>query len=137
MLTRPIRQATAQEVVKFLEKSIFLVFGVPETIVTDNGKQFESKLLEQLLLKYGVRHIFTAKYSPQGNASERVNRTLLASLRAYIKKESPSMGSAPRCCYSCLAKLCTWINSVPTLLFSVWSPSYYAWFCLPFVKRCL
>lgn len=87
VLTRALRQATAQEVVKFLEKCIFLVFGVPEVIVTDNGKQFASNLLVKLLQKYGVQHMYTAKYSPQGNASERVNRTLLASLRAYIKED--------------------------------------------------
>lgn len=82
-----MRHATAEVVSKFLEFQIFLMFGVPEVIVTDNGRQFESKLVKDVCEKYGVQHIFTPKYSPQSNASERVNRTLLAAIRSFIQDD--------------------------------------------------
>lgn len=72
-LLKPMREATAAHLVDFLEHQVFDVFSVPEIIFTDNGRQFESKLLESLLTKYGIKHVFTPKYSPQSNASERVN----------------------------------------------------------------
>lgn len=84
VMLEPIRQATASILVKFLERRVFSIFGVPQYIVSDNGRQFESNILAQLLAKYGVTHIFTAKYSPQSNASERVNRSVLAAIRAYV-----------------------------------------------------
>lgn len=87
ILTQAVRQATATEVVKFIENQIFLTFGVPESLVTDNGRQFTSILLSNLCKKYQVNHIFTAKYAPQANASERVNRTLLAAIRSYIQSD--------------------------------------------------
>ena len=36
--------------------------------------------------KYGVKHFTTAVYSPQANSSERVNRSLIAAIRSYLKE---------------------------------------------------
>uniref|UniRef100_W8AS19 RNA-directed DNA polymerase n=1 Tax=Ceratitis capitata TaxID=7213 RepID=W8AS19_CERCA len=82
---KPMKRATSAEVVKFLEKEIFHIFGVPEYVHSDNGKQFVSEIFANFLEKYGTKHIRTAFYSPQGNAAERVNRSVLQILRSYIK----------------------------------------------------
>lgn len=87
VLLKPLRQATSQHLVDFLEHHVFDIFSVPEYIFSDNGKQFESKLFASLLNKYGISHMTTPKYSPQANASERANRTILSSIRAYIKTD--------------------------------------------------
>lgn len=84
VLLKPIRKATAAEIVGFLEKEVFHVYGVPETIWSDNGVQFVSRDFQSLLGRYGVSHIRTASHSPQSNASERVNRSILAAIRSYI-----------------------------------------------------
>lgn len=60
------------------------MFGVPQWLISDNGRQFELNLFENLLQKYGVNHQFTPKYHPQPNASERTNRSILNGIRAYI-----------------------------------------------------
>jgi len=86
VLVQAFRQATATSLCEFLEKRVFNVFSTPETLLTDNGRQFESKCLQELLIKYGVKHIKTPKYSPQSNASERVNRSIICAIRAYIKE---------------------------------------------------
>lgn len=74
-------------IVKYLTEEIFNCYGVPEVVVTDNGTQFKSKEFESLLKKFGVKHQLTATYSPQSNASERVNRSINAALRSYIKDD--------------------------------------------------
>lgn len=84
---KAVPNATAIALVKFLEKDIFLPYGTPERLFSDNGRQLESNLLANLLQKYGVKHEFTPKYSPQANASERVNRSLLMAVRSYIKSD--------------------------------------------------
>jgi len=63
---------------------VFHVFGVPEVIFSDNGVQFKSTAFKTFLETYGVTHNFTAVYAPQANASERVNRSVLAAIRTYI-----------------------------------------------------
>ncbi|CAD7089964.1 unnamed protein product [Hermetia illucens] len=80
----PIKRFTANVLTEYLEKRIFHVFGIPESITSDNGVQFKSVAFNDLLNQYGIQHIYTALYSPQANASERVNRSLLAAIRAYI-----------------------------------------------------
>lgn len=56
-------------------------------IVSDNGRQFKSKQFKKIINKYGIQHTYTPYYLPQANLSERYNRTLLASLRAYITND--------------------------------------------------
>lgn len=84
---KPIRKFTADVIVKYMEEELFHTFGTPETIVSDNGAQFKSKKFKELTKNYGINHVFTAVYSPQANASERVNRSVLSAIRAYIKHD--------------------------------------------------
>jgi len=55
-------KATSTAVVRFLQEGIFTQFGVPETIHTDNGRQFISKEFENMLQKYGITHMKTGRY---------------------------------------------------------------------------
>lgn len=84
VLIKAIRRATAEVLVKYLEEEVFLVYGTPQTLISDNGRQFESNALKDLLHKYGVEHRFTPKYHPQPNASERANRSVLTGIRSYV-----------------------------------------------------
>lgn len=67
-----------------MENSLFYTYGVPETIVSDNGSQFRSQQFKSLLTRFNVNHMFTAVHAPQANASERVNRSILAAIKSYI-----------------------------------------------------
>lgn len=42
VLVQPLRKATAKCVCKFLENQVFLLFGVPQICIVDNGPQFIS-----------------------------------------------------------------------------------------------
>ncbi|KAL9694328.1 hypothetical protein quinque_013613 [Culex quinquefasciatus] len=87
VLVQPFRQATADSLVPFVENMLFLLFGVPEVILTDNGTQFTSKLFQDLLSRYHVTHWRTPSYHPQINDSERANRVITTAIRATIKKD--------------------------------------------------
>lgn len=79
----PLRQATAPSIVKILEDHVILVFGSPKTIIADNGVQFRSKLFTELANTYSIKVAFTAKYHPQANPVERINRVIKTMLSAY------------------------------------------------------
>lgn len=83
----PMKKFTSPIIMEYLEKQIFHTFGVPETIVSDNGSQFRANDFNAFLTSYGINHIYTAVYSPQSNASERVNRSVIAGIRAYLKHD--------------------------------------------------
>jgi len=87
----PMKKITAINVAKiFLEHWIF-AYGAPMNVVTDNGSQFTAQLFEFLCSHMGVRHALTTTYHPQTNGqAERFNRTLLASLRAFVGEHPKS-----------------------------------------------
>lgn len=87
ILLKPLRQATTKPIIHYLKDDVFMIFGVPESVMTDNGSQFVSKDFNAFLKSQSVHHSFTASYSPQANASERVNRSILAAIRAYLPNE--------------------------------------------------
>lgn len=71
VLLKPLRKANSDRINQYIKTEVFHTFGVPETILSDNGVQFRSKSFKTLLARYGVSHMRTATHSPQANRSER------------------------------------------------------------------
>lgn len=84
---KPLKKLVSKPIISCLRDEIFMCYGVPEVIVSDNGTQFKSRDFEKLMGTFGIKHQFTAFYSPQSNASERVNRSINSALRAYVKED--------------------------------------------------
>jgi transposase InsO family protein len=60
-------RATKKYVVKFIYEDMFTHFGVHREIVTDQGTQFTSKLMKEIIDKYGIKHCKYSPYLPQAN----------------------------------------------------------------------
>ena len=81
----PIPDGTAETVAHTLEERVFAYLGVPEEIHSDQGRQFESKVLEECCRLWGCTKSRTAPYRPQGNSVvERLNKTVGNSLRSLL-----------------------------------------------------
>ncbi|CAF91604.1 unnamed protein product, partial [Tetraodon nigroviridis] len=96
---------TAKRVAKKLWDGFFCVYGFPQRIHTDQGANFESELLAELLMLSGVSKSHTSPYHPMGNgAAERFNRTLgnmLRSLPPRSKQKWPQMIQSLTFAYNC------------------------------------
>ena len=58
-------------------KSIFARYGIPETVVSDNGPQFSSDAYTQFAREYGFKHSTSSPNHPQGNGeAERGVQTI-------------------------------------------------------------
>lgn len=87
----PLRRATADLVSKHLEDHVFLVHGIPQTVILDNGVQFTSREMESLFLKYAVPNVhYTPKYTPQMNTVERYNKTIITAVSTFVKDDHRS-----------------------------------------------
>lgn len=64
-----------------------MTFGIPKSIVTDNGNDFQSNLLKEVNKLFKIRHISTSPYHPQSNgALERSHSTLKDNLKHFINQ---------------------------------------------------
>jgi hypothetical protein len=66
-----------------------------ETIIkkvrSDNGSEFKNTRIDELCDEYGIRHQFSAKYTPQSNGLvERKNRTLIDMARSMLSEYNVS-----------------------------------------------
>eukprot|EP00253_Pinus_taeda_P028230 PITA_28230 len=68
------------------KKDIFTHFSVPREIVTDQGTQFTSKLVQNIVEQYKIKHRKSTPYHPQVNGqAESTNKVIEAILTKTIQ----------------------------------------------------
>jgi len=86
-LTRaiPLRDATALTVSSAFIDTWLAAYGIPYSVLTDNGPQFASVYYQGILGLLGIASNYTSPYRSQTNGQvERYNRTLVRQLRCNI-----------------------------------------------------
>ena len=102
VVTGALEDMKAETVAKFIIEKIVLVFGAPINILTDQGKNFTSALMQSVLHTMSTTHIRTSAYHPQTNAVvENFNKTLANGLSMYCNDDQTN-----------------WPDSLPYITFS-------------------
>ena len=84
-ITIPLKEVSTITVAAALLKHVYLVFGFPKHVVTDQGVQFTSLLARNIASWLDIRHIFTSTYHPQSNGIvERLNKEIATALSIYV-----------------------------------------------------
>ncbi|CAF4129789.1 unnamed protein product [Rotaria sordida] len=83
VITKAVSDNTSSTAAKFLLYDVFMIYGLPHEIITDNGRHFTSSLYESLIKLAGCCHVKTTPYNPQATGQcERHNATLVPNIVA-------------------------------------------------------
>ncbi len=70
-------------------RSLFMTYGIPRILQSDNGTEFINLNVQQVLELAGVDHRRVTAYYPQANgAAERIIRSIKQRLNAYLKGDT-------------------------------------------------
>ena len=82
-----LRSKRASGVIKALWDALSL-FGPPQALLTDNGKEFINSLVNNLVETEQIQHVTTFPYHAQGNAkNERSHQVIRQALRTFTEKQ--------------------------------------------------
>lgn len=97
----PLMDITAESVARAFVLGWIARFGVPSTLITDRGRQFESNLWSQLSSLFGIHRQRTTAYHPAANSMvEHFHRQLKSALKCHA---TPHL----------------WIDSLPLVLLGI------------------
>ena len=75
-----------KDLIKFVWKNIITRFGIPKTIISDNGTQFNSKPFMRYCSELSIRNIYNSPAYPQSNGqAEASNKTVLDEIKKRLE----------------------------------------------------
>ena len=84
----PLKNMEASSVARVFVNDFVCRFGVPESLHTDQGRNFESALIKEICQLLGVRKTRTTPYHPQSDGLvERFNKTVLEMLSMAVQQD--------------------------------------------------
>ena len=86
LIATTIQNQTVEEVSEALLNKVILIFGIPSSILTDQGTNLRWNIFKRLCKLLKIQKISTTAYQPESNgALERTHRTLVNYLRCFCQ----------------------------------------------------
>ena len=74
-----------RDVTRFIWKNIICRFGIPRSIVSDNGPQFDSRVYRDFFQELKIKNLYSTPRYPQSNGQEEAyDKTLLTALKKWL-----------------------------------------------------
>ena len=76
-----------KDVTKFIWKNIICRFGIPQTIIVDNGPQFDSITFRNFCSELNIQNLYSTPRYPQSNGQAKAtNKTLVTALKKRLEQ---------------------------------------------------
>ena len=77
---------TPMKIKEFVYRNIVCRYGVPYTIISDNGKQFDCNKFKEFYEKLQINKSFSSVVRPQANGQvEAINKTIKHNLKTKLE----------------------------------------------------
>jgi transposase InsO family protein len=82
----PLKSMTHKEVIEFITEHIIHIFGIPQTLMTDQGTSFVSSQVREFIESYKIRLLNSSPYYAQTNGQAKSrNKTLIKLIKKKIE----------------------------------------------------
>jgi hypothetical protein len=85
-----LTRATADECARVLINQVFFRYGLPRQLISDNGVQFVSSVMQHICDYFSIKQSLIPLYHPQANMVERKNRDLKPRLAILVGDDHTS-----------------------------------------------
>ena len=83
--TEPLTNIKDMDAKRFMWKNIVTYFGIPHTLISNNGLQFDSKAFRKYCCHLGIKNRYSTPAYPQGNGqAEAVNKVIVNGLKKRL-----------------------------------------------------
>jgi len=83
----PMTYITSKKIAKFILNYLICQYGIPQAIVTNNGRPFKNQDVHALWTQYNIQHHFSTPYYPQSNSQAMAsNKTVLKILKKIVNE---------------------------------------------------
>ena len=90
-IVKAIPDKEATTVANAIFEKLILEHGVPEILLSDNGKEFMNNTLAYVCQEFNIVHHFTSPYTPRSNGkTESFNKYLKVSIRKLYQEDTAS-----------------------------------------------
>ena len=82
----PLATITEQKIRNFVWRAIICRFGIPRSLVSDNGKQFDNTKFKDFCAELGIKNYYSSPAHPRSNGQAEVTiRTFKAALKTKLE----------------------------------------------------
>ena len=82
----PLATITEQKVRNFVWHSLICMFGIPRSLLSDNGKQFDNPKFKDFYAELGIKNYYSSPTHPRSNGQAEVTiRTLKVVLKTKLE----------------------------------------------------
>jgi len=83
--TEPLANIKDMDAKRFVWKKIVTRFGIPHTLISNNGLQFDSKTFRRYFCDLGIKNRYSTPAYPQRNGqAEAVNKVIISGLKKRL-----------------------------------------------------
>ena len=103
--TKPLANIRDVDVKRFVWKNIVTWFGIPHTLISDNGLQFDSKAFRRYCYDLSITNRYSTPAYPQGNGqAEAVNKVIVSGSKKRLDDTKEK-----------------WVEELPHILWTYWT----------------
>ena len=82
----PLRNKEAETIAKVLVEQVFTRFGAPLSILSDQGKEVDDRIVGEVCRLFGIEKLRTTPYKPSTNQVEKFHRTINSILTKTVSE---------------------------------------------------